>query len=497
MALSSVDAPRELVYIMLMSIYAAPAKINLSLRVLSKRPDGYHEVDLLMARLDLEDELEFTPAPELELVCNDPTLPVDENNLVLRAVREFEKAYGRRVHCRISLTKRIPHGAGLGGGSSDAAATLVALNEMLGTQYDREELAAMAAAIGSDVPFFINPVISRCTGRGEIVTPEPKLADWQSPVVILKPAFGVSTPDAYKRLHDARRVKGLPYGIQKVRGVGLMNDLERPVFAKFPVLGLLKSWLISKPGVRAAMMSGSGSALFALTDTPEQAQQIALQALDEFDPTLFTWQGTVNPSPALPDGENAEAPGESGTCTLERSAFECPLPAEETEINEISKNSENTASGETDKRGGASTPRSSDGAEPSTAEAGATAPAPAPQTPQLACKPAEAPDGNTTEASAIDEKSPHPKRRGRKPEAIRRALADAAAFSEEAAALRRELESNLEALRKAGIDPEVRRRGRRPTALSLYLEKQQKLADLEAKRDAAQALADQLERARS
>lgn len=433
MALSSVDAPRELVYIMLMSIYAAPAKINLSLRVLSKRPDGYHEVDLLMARLDLEDELEFTPAPELELVCNDPTLPVDENNLVLRAVREFEKAYGRRVHCRISLTKRIPHGAGLGGGSSDAAATLVALNEMLGTQYDREELAAMAAAIGSDVPFFINPVISRCTGRGEIVTPEPKLADWQSPVVILKPAFGVSTPDAYKRLHDARRVKGLPYGIQKVRGVGLMNDLERPVFAKFPVLGLLKSWLISKPGVRAAMMSGSGSALFALTDTPEQAQQIALQALDEFDPTLFTWQGTVNPAPALPDGESTEAPDESGACTLEPSAPECPRPADE----------------------------------------------------------------SAAEAPASDEKTPRPKRRGRKPEALRRALADAAALDEEAAALRRELDADLAALHKAGIDPEVRRRGRRPVALSLYLEKQQKLAELEAKRDEAQALADQLERARS
>lgn len=433
MALSSVDALRELVYIMLMSIYAAPAKINLSLRVLSKRPDGYHEVDLLMARLDLEDELEFTPAPELELVCNDPTLPVDENNLVLRAVREFEKAYGRRVHCRISLTKRIPHGAGLGGGSSDAAATLVALNEMLGTQYDREELAAMAAAIGSDVPFFINPVISRCTGRGEIVTPEPKLADWQSPVVILKPAFGVSTPDAYKRLHDARRVKGLPYGIQKVRGVGLMNDLERPVFAKFPVLGLLKSWLISKPGVRAAMMSGSGSALFALTDTPEQAQQIALQALDEFDPTLFTWQGTVNPAPALPDGESTEAPDESGACTLEPSAPECPRPADE----------------------------------------------------------------SAAEAPASDEKTPRPKRRGRKPEALRRALADAAALDEEAAALRRELDADLAALHKAGIDPEVRRRGRRPVALSLYLEKQQKLAELEAKRDEAQALADQLERARS
>ncbi len=494
MALSSVDALRELVYIMLMSIYAAPAKINLSLRVLSKRPDGYHEVDLLMARLDLEDELEFTPAPELELVCNDPTLPVDENNLVLRAVREFEKAYGRRVHCRISLTKRIPHGAGLGGGSSDAAATLVALNEMLGTQYDREELAAMAAAIGSDVPFFINPVISRCTGRGEIVTPEPKLADWQSPVVILKPAFGVSTPDAYKRLHDARRVKGLPYGIQKVRGVGLMNDLERPVFAKFPVLGLLKSWLISKPGVRAAMMSGSGSALFALTDTPEQAQQIALQALDEFDPTLFTWQGTVNPAPALPDGESTEAPDESGACTLEPSAPECPRPADESArpadesaisaVSAVSDINENAENGATDEKGGASSP--SNGSEPPAAEAGATS-----------AEPAEAPDESAAEAPASDEKTPRPKRRGRKPEALRRALADAAAFDEEAAALRRELDADLAALHKAGIDPEVRRRGRRPVALSLYLEKQQKLAELEAKRDEAQALADQLERARS
>lgn len=475
-----------------MSIYAAPAKINLSLRVLSKRPDGYHEVDLLMARLDLEDQLEFTPAPELELVCNDPTLPVDESNLVLRAVREFEKAYGRSVRCRICLTKRIPHGAGLGGGSSDAATTLVALNEILGTQYDREELAAMAAAIGSDVPFFINPVISRCTGRGEIVTPEPKLADWQSPVVILKPAFGVSTPDAYKRLHDARRVKGLPYGIQKVRGVGLMNDLERPVFAKFPILGLLKSWLIGKPGVRAAMMSGSGSALFALTDTPEQAQQIALQALDEFDPTLFTWQGTVNPASASPDGEIDEAFDEIGTCTLELNSPESPLPADETE--NIGR------SGESDGNGEMSTPSADEGAESSAAAAAATADECAPRTPRLISKagePDEVPDANVSEASASDEKSPHPKRRGRKPEALRRALADAAAYTEEAAALRHELEADLTALHEAGIDPEVRRRGRRPVVLSLYLEKQQKLAELEAKLDEAQALVEQLERARS
>lgn len=280
-----------------MSTYSAPAKINLSLKVLGKREDGYHNVDILMAKLDLADELEFKRSNTTRLKCDAPGVPTDESNLVLKAAREFEKAYGRSTRQGICLRKHVPFGAGLGGGSADAATTLLALNEILGTNYTQEELQPMAAAIGSDVPFFLNPVISRCTGRGETVVPVPELAEWSSPIVLIKPQFGVSTPSAYKGLNGAHRMKQVNYGPQNVDGIRLVNELERAVFTKFPVLGLWKMWMLRQEGVRAALMSGSGSTLFALTETPEHARALAEAAKAELDPTLWTYCGTVNPQP--------------------------------------------------------------------------------------------------------------------------------------------------------------------------------------------------------
>ncbi len=280
-----------------MSTYSAPAKINLSLKVLGKREDGYHNVDILMAKLDLADELEFKRSNTTRLKCDAPGVPTDESNLVLKAAREFEKAYGRSARQGICLRKHVPFGAGLGGGSADAATTLLALNEILGTNYTPEELQPMAAAIGSDVPFFLNPVISRCTGRGETVVPVPELAEWSSPIVLIKPQFGVSTPSAYKGLNGAHRMKQVSYGAQNVDGIRLVNELERAVFTKFPVLGLWKMWMLRQEGVRAALMSGSGSTLFALTETPEHARSLAEAAKAELDPTLWTYCGTVNPAP--------------------------------------------------------------------------------------------------------------------------------------------------------------------------------------------------------
>lgn len=278
-----------------MGTYSAPAKINLSLRVKGRREDGFHEVDTIMAKLDLADELHFHNSRTTTLLCDDPAMPTDEKNLVIKAIREFEKSYGRKAKQRITLTKRIPQAAGLGGGSSDAAITLLAVNEILGTQYDAEELLAMAAAVGSDVAFFLNPVISRCTGRGETVRPLTAFAEWTSPIVVLKPQFGVTTSRAYRALAASRRLRDIPYDMQTVNGLRMSNDLEKPVFAKFPFLGLLKVWMLGRPGVKAALMSGSGSSMFALTETPEQAQQLAQDALAEVDPTLFTHCGMVNP----------------------------------------------------------------------------------------------------------------------------------------------------------------------------------------------------------
>lgn len=278
-----------------MSTYLSPAKVNLSLRIRGKRADGYHEVDMLMAKLDLADELHFHNSRTTTLLCDDDHVPTDESNLVIRAILEFEKHYGRKAKQRITLTKRIPWAAGLGGGSSNAATTLLAANEILGTQYTPDELAEMAAAIGSDIPFFLNPVLSRCQGRGERVRPLEAYAEWTSPILLLKPQFGVSTPWAYGAYEVARRLRGVMYDVQTVNGLRLSNDLEQPVFAKFPVLALLKMWLLEQAGVQAALMSGSGSCMFALTESAEHAQRIADDAKQQFDPTLFAYCGTVNP----------------------------------------------------------------------------------------------------------------------------------------------------------------------------------------------------------
>ncbi len=278
-----------------MTTQFAPAKINLSFRIVGKRDDGFHNVDTIMAPLDLGDHLEFNNSRTTTLSCPTPGVPTDESNLVFKAVRVFEAAYGRKAKQRIALTKSTPHGAGLGGGSSDAARTLVFLNDHLGTQYDQDELSSMAAELGSDVAFFLNPVISRCTSRGEICTPLPEFTAWSSPIFLMKPNFGVATPSAYKNFATSQESPDFTYAPQSVDGVELFNDLERPVFQKFPILGMMKQWLLAQTGVRAALMSGSGSTVFALTETLEQAQALEAAAKEQFGQSLFCHSGWVNP----------------------------------------------------------------------------------------------------------------------------------------------------------------------------------------------------------
>jgi len=132
----------------------APAKVNLSLKVLGKRDDGFHELETLMAPLSLADELCFKKAESYSLCCESSEVPVDESNLVTKAVRLFERASARSCEWQITLKKNVPHGAGLGGGSSDAATTLITLNELEGTNFSQHDLAAMSAEIGSDIPCF-------------------------------------------------------------------------------------------------------------------------------------------------------------------------------------------------------------------------------------------------------------------------------------------------------------------------------------------------------
>ena len=273
-----------------MKSFTAPAKLNLSLRVLGKRTDGFHEIDTLMVQLpDLYDILTFEEADQFSFCCDDPAVPSDETNLVVKAVHAFEESTHLRCDFRISLKKIIPHGAGLAGGSSDAATTLTALNDLHGGPLDCAALSRIAARLGSDIPFFLGREPARCTGRGEIISPVPAIPPIH--VLLLKPSFAVSTPDAYGRWHDASPLAGVSYQPIDFPWGQLVNDLELPVFRKHRFLAELKQWLLDC-GV-PALMSGSGSTVFAILRPTADADPLAAAAREQLDPTLWSWAGTT------------------------------------------------------------------------------------------------------------------------------------------------------------------------------------------------------------
>lgn len=270
----------------------APAKLNLSLRVLGKRPDGYHDLSTLMVKIpQLADQLHFTPAPEFHFSCDDPTLPTDDRNLVVRAAKAYQHASGIAIHWHITLAKAIPHEAGLGGGSSDAAATLAGLDELNGYLLGTDRLASLAASLGSDVPFFLTPGAALCTGRGEHSSPVPTPP--ALPIVVLKPRFGVATASAYAAWQSAKPISGVPFAPQTVGNLTLVNDLELPVFQKYRFLPELKKWLLARREVTAALLCGSGSALFAILHDLEDGPHVAAAAKHELDPTLWSWTGSI------------------------------------------------------------------------------------------------------------------------------------------------------------------------------------------------------------
>ena len=266
-----------------MFTYEAPAKINLSLRVLRRREDGFHEIATRMAPLELADSLAVRriPGPDgaVHFTCDDETVPGDESNLAVRAVRALEQETGPLPAVHIDLEKRIPHGAGLGGGSSDAATVLRALKATLELDVSLRTMLDAAARVGSDVPFFLLGSTCDCTGRGEVVTPSGVSFGGQR-LLLVKPPFGVPTPWAYKTWLDSQEMPGLPYTAQTSPVGELVNDLKRPVFAKYPVLGTLKAALLRQEGVQGALMSGSGSTVFALLEDTAPLAPI-LQAVEE------------------------------------------------------------------------------------------------------------------------------------------------------------------------------------------------------------------------
>jgi len=267
----------------------APAKINLSLKILSRREDGFHEIKTLIAPVSLHDEINIQRKKGrqgIDFHCDDPSVPRAEDNLVVRAAKRFFAATKLTPAVSIELKKKIPHGAGLGGGSSDAATMLLALNRLFETNLSREELAKLGSEIGSDVPFFIFESAATCRGRGERVTPVQLPA--QLSILLLKPDFVVATAWAYSRWHDSREIPGVTYAAQEFAGQTFVNDLERPVFEKFVFLAQLKMWLLKQPEVGATLMSGSGSTIFAALREGQDTESIAERARDQLDPELWT-----------------------------------------------------------------------------------------------------------------------------------------------------------------------------------------------------------------
>lgn len=256
------------------------AKVNLSLRVGDRRPDGFHEVRTVLQALELHDRLTFerTRGP-FEIRCSTPGVPTDRTNLIWKAARRMWAEAGRTGSprgVRVNLVKRIPMQAGLGGGSSDAAAALLAFRQLWRPRLEDERLHAIAAGLGSDVPYFFIGGTAIALGRGEDVYPLENLPPFH--VLLVIPPFGVSTRDAYAWL-DHRRRRGLtPSGVCSLLNAG--NDLEAPVAAKHPEI---RHWIqrLTAGGAGTAAMSGSGSTVFGVFRSGRTAARAAAELIRE------------------------------------------------------------------------------------------------------------------------------------------------------------------------------------------------------------------------
>jgi 4-diphosphocytidyl-2-C-methyl-D-erythritol kinase len=269
----------------------APGKVNLTLAVLGQRPDGFHEIESWVVKIEWYDQLSFSPARELSLTLSGeaPGVAADESNLVLRAARAMAEESGVSAGAEIVLEKQLPVGAGLGGGSSDAAATLKGLNKLWGLNWETERLQSIGGQIGSDVPLFLEDaraVVIR--GRGERVEPLPSAPHgW---LALIVPTFAIATAEVY-RAADACKARSQraaqpwldsPHLFSKLQHE-LFNDLEEPAISVEPRLARLFGALKSVDG-RRVHLTGSGSCVFTVFDTEPEARiwkQAALTMADQ------------------------------------------------------------------------------------------------------------------------------------------------------------------------------------------------------------------------
>ncbi|MGP4063129.1 4-(cytidine 5'-diphospho)-2-C-methyl-D-erythritol kinase [Halobacillus sp. H74] len=258
----------------------APAKINLSLDVLHKRSDGFHEVEMVMTTVDLADRIELTPRPsEISVESESRFVPNDERNLAYRAAKLMKDRFGVEKGVKIFIEKNIPVAAGLAGGSSDAAAVLRGVNRMWELGLGMDELARLGAEIGSDVSFCVYGGTALATGRGE------KIQSMQAPppcwVVLSKPTIGVSTQSVYQNLdldgaehpNTTAMVEALKNGDYEGICANVGNTLEGVTLALHEEVGQIKSQM-KQAGADAVLMSGSGPTVFSLVEQDARAQRI-------------------------------------------------------------------------------------------------------------------------------------------------------------------------------------------------------------------------------
>ena len=275
------------------------AKINLTLDILGKRPDGYHEVAMVMQSIGLSDtvEMEKTDGP-IELTINVPWLKADEKNLAWRAAALIKEEYKLAGGVRIKLTKRIPVAAGLAGGSTDAAAVLRGMKELYALDISEERLCELGAQLGSDIPFCLLGGTMLSTGRGEVLKRLPDLpATW---VVLAKPRISVSTAWAYQN-YDAQGAKEHPdneriqqeiaRGDRKAVAGLLCNVLESVTIKKYDVISQYKQMMLQQ-GAMASMMSGSGPTVFGLAERKETADRIAAYMREHTDAYVYVIRTT-------------------------------------------------------------------------------------------------------------------------------------------------------------------------------------------------------------
>lgn len=272
----------------------SPAKINVFLRILGKRTDGYHDLETVMLPLDFGDEIILESRPTgITLECDNPNLPVDDTNLAVRAAKALDAGRG----AKIILKKRIPLAAGLGGGSGNAATVLDGLNRLWKLNALPEKLDALAADMGSDINFFLRRSAALCQGRGERVEPVP--CQLRATVLLINPGFGISTKWAYESWAKASASLAVtPPDVtlllralanDDLEGVSraLYNSLEAPSVHKYPVLRLLKDTL-RDGGAVGALMSGSGATVFGLFAERKAAETAAAQVRARFGPSMWT-----------------------------------------------------------------------------------------------------------------------------------------------------------------------------------------------------------------